>query len=287
MPCDGHQEVDVAYMKWQLLHQRPGDITRQHITACMIDPLRNLRFSKNEVAVHIHFPGYRLAAYKHLPALFLQGLHSDNQTVDFGRLTIYTQAHDQVTKFLRPMFQNWYGSHLDKIGDKIREARIRADVRQVTTLHHRFVREALAALRWKSSNRYVPLEVKKPVTDEQYVETRRLLARLAAALPQKLENSDFGVVHVESAFAEWKRQQKDRARAKKRKAREHRIADQKRLKGSDDLARDETEGLSESDHGGFGSDYYSNEYGYGGDSDGGDDSEEDAESDGWEGLTWG
>ncbi|KAK5119163.1 hypothetical protein LTR85_007777 [Meristemomyces frigidus] len=191
-PRDDDQRVGLSYMRSQLVTQRPDDISRQQIAAFVIDPTRNLRLSQNGARLRIRFPGFRLAAFKHLPSLIKRDMRNTSKPpVDHDPFGHYTSRTDEMlgAHFQRPTYRLF-----ERLLKKVQHARIKGDGKRLIELHHRFEREVLVALRRPEKDPW-PWNLEAETTEEQFAEIGHTISRLCANLPRDVDTCDFGAVH--------------------------------------------------------------------------------------------
>ncbi|KAK5715889.1 hypothetical protein LTR15_009714 [Elasticomyces elasticus] len=202
MPGDRDCDMSRSFFRSELRSQKHDAISRHHIEAFVVDPLRALRLT-HDAEITINFPGFRIAALKHVPDALTQDMASNSLPGDYRRFSSFLDALETSLETLRLMFSSWVHVVLDQLPHRMRVAVIRCNRQCLGKLHEQYLREALAALKPNPSAPAVShrLILREDLTDQDYTNLGRHFARLSMALPRADQiPSDSGPLLIDAAL---------------------------------------------------------------------------------------
>ncbi|KAK5693148.1 hypothetical protein LTR97_010624 [Elasticomyces elasticus] len=196
----GDRDCDMS--RSELRSLKHDAISRHHIAAFVVDPLRALRL-KHDAEITVHFPGFRIAALKDVPDALIQDMASSSLPGDYRRFSSFLYGFEASLETLRLMFSSWVHVVLDQLPHKMRVAVIRCNRPCLGKLHERYLREALAALKPNPSAPAVShrLILREDLTEQDYTNLGRHFACLSMALPRADQiPSDSGPLLIDAAL---------------------------------------------------------------------------------------
>ncbi|KAM0722039.1 hypothetical protein Q7P37_002965 [Cladosporium fusiforme] len=229
LPSDGEDSpLGAASLKSELSQHKAGDLTRQHIAAFMMDPLRSIRLAAGgKVAMDVCF---ELSAFQQVRNVLEKEMLTAKPppSPSYGPFIPYIQALKAVDGMVRSYAEQY--RYYFRLGEPpptnaIVHEIIRGDLKEMTAHHEKYVRCVLTRLRdpMPGGHRYrqdYDCFQPQPLTDGRAVEFGRALTRLATSLPRTLDVSALGPTLVDKAIVGWKAAHKAKFMAKRRRMRE-------------------------------------------------------------------
>ncbi|KAK5675683.1 hypothetical protein LTS10_011783 [Elasticomyces elasticus] len=195
MPGDRDYDMSRSFFRSELRSQKHDAISRHHIAAFVVDPLRALRLT--------HDAESRIAALKDVPDALTQDMASSSLPGDYRRFSSFLDALETSLEILRLMFSSWVHVVLDQLPHKMRVAVIRCNRSCLGKLHEQYLREALAALKPNPNAPAVShrLILREDLIEQDYTNLGRHFARLSMALPRADQiPSDSGPLLIDAAL---------------------------------------------------------------------------------------
>ena len=218
---------------------KPGDVSRAHIAAFLLDPLRMMRGLQNgnrKARVHINFIGHYEAPWRGLQPQLRSLLQSDAAVHDckiFCAYFTYLRRIRSIVKCYQP------NDHVtDHFVKKLGLARIKGDVQDFRNSHH----DLLEHVRWNLSKQLSTERTKIPNQEpEKRMQASRELLDICKMLEGSLPRADsdtsfFGYSTADDALRKW--QTEDCAAAKRAIAKRKREEDER--EGKEGPSRTET-----------------------------------------------
>ncbi|KAK3635225.1 hypothetical protein LTR56_014834 [Elasticomyces elasticus] len=202
MPGDRDCDMSRSFFRSELRSRKHDAISRHHIAAFVVDPLRALRLT-HDAEITIHFPGFGIAALKDVPDALTKDMTSSSLPGNYRRFSSFLDAFETSLKTLRLMFSSWVHVVLDQLPHKMRVAVIRCNRSCLGKLHEQYLREALAALKPNPSAPAVShrLILREDLTEQDYTNLGRHFACLSMALPRADQiPSDSGPLLIDAAL---------------------------------------------------------------------------------------